>query len=65
MGQGRDNTRAFLKQHPETCTQIEAKLRANFGLALADLGVALEAAEARKNAGLQERLPLVTRAQSA
>jgi recombination protein RecA len=65
MGQGRDNTRAFLKQHPETCAQIEAKLRANFGLALADLGVALEAAEARKNAGLQERLPLVTRAQSA
>lgn len=65
MGQGRDNTRAFLKQHPETCAQIEAKLRANFGLALADLGIVLEAAEARKNAGLQERLPLVTRAQSA
>ena len=65
MGQGRDNSRAFLKQHPETCAQIEAKLRANFGLALADLGVALEAAEARKNAGLQDRLPLVARSQSA
>ncbi len=65
MGQGRDNTRAYLKQHPEACAQIEAKLRANFGLALADLGVALEAAEARKNAGLQDRLPLVARSQSA
>jgi recombination protein RecA len=64
MGQGRDNSRTFLKEHPETCNQIEARLRANFGLALADLGNALEN-ESRKTPNLQDRLPLLTRTHSA
>lgn len=66
MGQGRDNSRTFLKERPEICNQIETRLRAAFGLALADLGVALEAAEQRRMpVATQERLPILTRSQSA
>ena len=33
LGQGRENAKAFLKQHPNIATQIEQKLRAAMGLA--------------------------------
>ena len=32
LGQGRDNSRIFLKQHPETCARIDAALRQKVGL---------------------------------
>jgi recombination protein RecA len=33
IGQGRDNARTFLKEHPDTATAIEARLREHFGVA--------------------------------
>ena len=32
IGQGRENTKDFLREHPDTAQTIEAKLRARFGL---------------------------------
>ncbi len=32
IGQGRENTKDFLREHPDTARAIEAKLRARFGL---------------------------------
>jgi len=32
IGQGRDNTRLFLKEHPEICNKIEEKIKQHFGL---------------------------------
>jgi recombination protein RecA len=33
IGQGKDNTREYLKEHPETAQEIEAKIRAALGVA--------------------------------
>jgi len=33
IGQGKDNAREFLKEHPETAQEIEAKIRENAGIA--------------------------------
>jgi len=33
IGQGKDNAREFLKEHPETATDIESKIRVNAGVA--------------------------------
>jgi recombination protein RecA len=32
IGQGKDNAREFLKEHPDTATEIEAKIRAAVGV---------------------------------
>ncbi|MCX5827210.1 MAG: DNA recombination/repair protein RecA, partial [Deltaproteobacteria bacterium] len=32
LGQGRDNTRIFLKEHPEILKEIEARVMDKFGL---------------------------------
>jgi recombination protein RecA len=32
IGQGKDNTREYLKEHPETAQEIEAKIRAAVGV---------------------------------
>jgi recombination protein RecA len=32
LGQGRENARTFLKQHPEVATAVEQKLRRELGL---------------------------------
>ncbi len=32
IGQGRENTKQYLKDHPEICQEIESKVRAHFGL---------------------------------
>ena len=32
IGQGKDNVREFLKEHPEMAAEIEAKIRANAGV---------------------------------
>jgi len=37
IGQGRDNTRDYLEEHPELLKQIEAKVRAHFHMPGADL----------------------------
>jgi recombination protein RecA len=34
IGQGKDNTRDYLKEHPELATEIEAKIRAAVGIPL-------------------------------
>ena len=34
IGQGRENAKKFLKEHPETLTSIERKLRLGFGMAV-------------------------------
>ncbi len=45
IGQGKDNTRDYLKEHPEIAQEIEAKIRAAVGV-----GVAESKVEARKAA---------------
>ena len=44
LGQGRENARAFFKEHPEVMAEIEARLRADLGLPA--LGAPPSAAEA-------------------
>jgi recombination protein RecA len=64
LGQGRENARQYLKDNPQICDRIEERLRANFGLALAGLGAALEA-DGGKPATSEPRHPLLSRGQSA
>jgi len=47
IGQGRENTKEFLREHPEVVQTIEGKLRARFGLAT-QFSPAAPAAEAAK-----------------
>jgi recombination protein RecA len=35
IGQGRENSKAFLKDHPEVCADIERKVRLGYGYAVA------------------------------
>lgn len=42
IGQGKDNAREYLKEHPEIANEIEAKIRANVGV-VAQAEVAVEA----------------------
>jgi len=32
LGQGRDNVRAYFKEHPEICAQVEGEIREKFGM---------------------------------
>ena len=32
IGQGRENAKLYLKEHPEVCDEIEMKIRAHYGL---------------------------------
>lgn len=43
IGQGRENARAFLKEHPETFQLLEGELRKKMGIARAETGVAAKA----------------------
>ncbi len=36
IGQGRENTKAWLEEHPEVLSEVEQKTRAHFGLPVAD-----------------------------
>lgn len=38
MGQGRENVKDFLKEHPDICTAIEGKVRKAYGLKISDDG---------------------------
>ena len=38
MGQGRENVKAFLKEHPDICSEIEKKVRDMYGLKISDNG---------------------------
>ena len=38
MGQGRENVKAFLKEHPDICSTIESKVREAYGLKVKDNG---------------------------
>lgn len=38
MGQGRENVKAFLKEHPDICSEIEGKVRETYGLKISDNG---------------------------
>jgi recombination protein RecA len=48
IGQGKDNTREYLKEHPETAQEIEAKIRAALGVAGAVPTEKAEAAASEK-----------------
>ncbi len=50
IGQGKDNTRNFLREHPEMAQEIEAKIRAQ-------LGVGVGAAQLSENGGDDEPEP--------
>ncbi|GBD41648.1 Protein RecA [bacterium HR39] len=45
IGQGRENAKAFLEEHPEVAGEIEQKLRENAGLAATSIGFDLEGEE--------------------
>ena len=51
IGQGRENTKTYLKEHPDMCNEVEAKVRAHFGL---DGVAADKAADADKATGKEE-----------
>ncbi len=38
LGQGRESVKAFLKEHPDICSDIERKVRQTYGLKVADNG---------------------------
>ena len=38
LGQGRENVKDFLKEHPDTCVDIERKVREAYGLKIVDNG---------------------------
>ena len=38
LGQGRENVKDFLKEHPDTCVDIERKVRETYGLKIVDNG---------------------------
>jgi recombination protein RecA len=61
LGQGRENSRQTLKERADLCTQIESRLRANFGIQEAAAG----GAEARKGTASDDKHPLLLRAQTA
>jgi len=46
IGQGKDNTREYLKEHPELAAEIEAKIRAAVGIAMPGPSRGVAAAEA-------------------
>jgi len=46
IGQGKDNTREFLRENPETAQEIERKIREAVGISRGDIPDAPEAAEA-------------------
>ncbi len=61
IGQGRENTKQYLKENPEMCAEIEAKVRAHFGLDGAGKndeqekkGTAKDAAEGKKTSKASE-----------
>ena len=45
IGQGRENTKIYLKEHPEVCDEIEHKVRVHYGLEAAPEEAAQEAAD--------------------
>lgn len=48
IGQGRENAKSYLKEHPEMCTEVEVKVRAHYGLP-ADQPVAEQEADGKKS----------------
>ena len=53
LGQGRENARAFLKEHPDVAAEIEKKVRQELGMTPPDVEEAEEAEEAEEEV-LQE-----------
>ena len=55
IGQGKDNARSFLDQHPDTCNEIEGKIRASMQAAREeDLGVVASAEEEEEEPEVEE-----------
>ena len=46
IGQGRENVKVFLKEHPEVCQEIERKVRIHYHLLPEEAGAAQETTEA-------------------
>ena len=53
IGQGRENAKSYLKEHPEVMDELEAKVRAHYGLA-GGTGKTKEEAEGAGEAGNEE-----------
>ena len=49
IGQGRENSKRFLAEHPEMCTEIENKVRMAFGMAPVEMSKAPEVKEPAKD----------------
>ncbi len=49
IGQGKDNAREYLREHPEVAQEIEAKIRAISGIKVADKTVEAELADAHED----------------
>jgi len=45
IGQGRENAKRFLNEHPEMCTEIENKVRLAYGMAPVEMPKASETKE--------------------
>jgi recombination protein RecA len=54
LGQGRENARAFLKEHPDVAAEIEKKVRQELGMTPPDVEEAEEAEEEAQEEALQE-----------
>ena len=52
IGQGRENAKTYLKEHPEMCAQIEDKVREHYGLK--KKGAETEGSAAPETAGKDE-----------
>ncbi|OPX24077.1 MAG: DNA recombination/repair protein RecA, partial [Candidatus Latescibacteria bacterium 4484_107] len=50
LGQGRENAKAFLREHPDTAREIEEKLRQTL-----HLGVSVRTGESRDSEGKKEQ----------
>ncbi len=62
VGQGRDNARAFLEEHPDILAAVELKLLQNHGLIEEDQPAAAEADETKAAAGPPQRPSRAVRA---
>ena len=51
IGQGRENTKEFLREHPDVATAIEEKIRARFGLSPRGAAAAAESAPVTEKRG--------------
>ena len=55
IGQGRENAKQYLAEHPEICSQVEAKVRAKYQLPGSEETQTPEEAGEMQGAGMKHR----------